>query len=100
MEKVGNLHVVGTRKGGRVMKPLWAVVATTFLFTGCVSYPPAFHVLKGQTIAQRDADERECALQTHSPARLLTVGILTAWSNAERDQYVACMLAKGYQEKG
>lgn len=41
---------------------------------------------------------RECDHQVHSGVRSLTMGLATAWSEKERDAYVACMQAKGYTE--
>lgn len=74
---------------------LFLFLALLFL-GGCVSYPPALTPMKGQSAAQQDADARECDHVVHSAARALGTGLLTAWSEHERDEYVACMQAKGY----
>lgn len=65
-------------------------------FGGCTSYPPALSPAKRQTAVQQDIDARECDHQVHSAARSMFMGMLTAWSEKERDDYVACMQAKGY----
>jgi len=51
---------------------------------------------KGQNAAQQDFDARECDHQVHSAGRSMLIGWATAWSDKERDAYVACMQAKGY----
>ena len=63
---------------------------------GCMSYPPALSPAKEQNAAQQDFDARECDHQVHSAASQLVTGMFTAWSEKERDGYVACMQAKGY----
>jgi hypothetical protein len=52
--------------------------------------------MRGQTAAQQDADAKDCAHQVHSAARSMFVGVFTAGSEKERDDYVACMNSKGY----
>jgi starvation-inducible outer membrane lipoprotein len=68
----------------------------TALLSGCVSYPPPLSPTKGQTAAQQEFDSKDCDHQVHSAARQLGTGMFTAWSENERDQYVACMKNKGY----
>jgi starvation-inducible outer membrane lipoprotein len=74
----------------------WLVLLLTMLLTGCMSYPPALSPARGQTAAQQEADAKDCDHQVHSAARLMVTGMLTAWSEKERDDYVACMQGKGY----
>jgi hypothetical protein len=74
---------------------LFLFLALLFL-AGCVSYPPALTPAKGQSAAQQNDDALDCDHQVHGTGRLLTMGVLTAWSDKERDEYVACMQAKGY----
>lgn len=80
------------------MKPtrivLMAVAAS--LLAGCASYPPTLSPVKDQTAAQQEADAKDCDHQVHSAARSMFVGVFTAWSEKERDDYVACMKGKGY----
>jgi len=66
------------------------------LLGGCMSYSPTLSPAKGQNAAQQDSDARECDRQVHSAARTLLMGWGTAWSEKERDGYVACIQAKGY----
>lgn len=70
--------------------------AATVLLAGCTSYPPLLSPMKGQTAAQQEADAKDCDHQVHSAASQLVAGVFTAWSEKERDDYVACMKAKGY----
>jgi len=55
-----------------------------------------FTPARGQSTAQLDVDQRDCDREVHSGARNLTVGVLTAWSEKERDGFIACMQARGY----
>jgi D-serine deaminase-like pyridoxal phosphate-dependent protein len=80
---------------GEISKRLFLFLALLFL-AGCVSYPPALTPTKGQGAAQQDADARECDHQVHGVFRSVTMGWTTAWSDKEREEYVACMQAKGY----
>lgn len=72
------------------------VTAATALFAGCASYPPPLSPMKGQTAAQQEADAKDCDHQVHSAASQLVTGVFTAWSEKERDDYVACMKGRGY----
>jgi hypothetical protein len=63
---------------------------------GCMSYPPALSPAKGQNAGQQDFDARDCDHQVHSAGRSLLIGWATAWSDKEREDYVACMHARGY----
>lgn len=74
----------------------WMIALAVLAFGGCMSYPPALSPAKGQTATQQDADARECDHQVHSAGSQLVTGVFTAWSEKERDGYVACMQAKGY----
>ena len=72
------------------------VISALVLIAGCASYPPALSPTKGQTAAQQETDAKDCDHQVHSGARTMFAGALTAWSEKERDDYVACMKGKGY----
>jgi hypothetical protein len=72
------------------------VVAAGVLLSACTSYPPPLAPMRGQTAAQQEADAKDCDHQVHSAARSMLVGAFTAWSEKERDDYVACMNSKGY----
>jgi hypothetical protein len=74
----------------------WIVLALVLTFGGCTSYPPPLSPMKGQTAAQQEADAKDCDHQIHSAASQLVAGVFTAWSEKERDDYVACMKGKGY----
>ena len=77
------------------MKTL-AIVLVIVLLAGCVHYPPPLSPTRGQSSSQLDADARECDRQVHSAASQLVAGLFTAWSEKERDGYVACMQGRGY----
>lgn len=79
-----------------MMKRTWCAVALALSLSGCASYPQALSPAKGQTAAQQEADAKDCDHQVHSAARSMFAGVFTAWSEKERDDYVACMKAKGY----
>ncbi len=72
------------------------LIALTLSLAGCVSYPPPLSPMKGQTAAQQEADAKDCDHQVHSAGRAMLRGAFTAWSEKERDDYVACMKGKGY----
>ena len=72
------------------------VTAAAVLLSGCASYPPPLSPMKGQTAAQQEADAKDCDHQAHSAVRTMFAGMFTAWSERERDHYVACMKDKGY----
>ncbi len=72
------------------------VVAAGVLLSACTSYPPPLSPMKGQTAAQQEADAKDCDHQVHSAGRAMLIGAFTAWSDKERDDYVACMKGKGY----
>jgi hypothetical protein len=74
----------------------WTALSITILLTACTSYPPTLAPARGQTAAQQDTDARECDHQVHSAGRSMFIGMFTAWSEKQRDDYVACMQAKGY----
>ena len=83
------------------MKRTWfaLVVSVTALLVGCASYPPPLSPMKGQAAAQQEADAKDCDHQLNSAARsarLMFAGGWGAWSEKERDDYVACMKGKGY----
>lgn len=71
-------------------------LALVFSLGGCASYPPPLSPMKGQTAAQQEADAKDCDHQVHSAGRAMFIGMFTAWSEKERDDYVACMKGKGY----
>ena len=78
------------------MKPPWITFALALLVVGCVSYPPALSPTRGQTADQQMTDAKDCDHEVHGPVRIVTMDFFTAWSAAERDNYVACMQRKGY----
>jgi hypothetical protein len=79
------------------MKTL-GIIFAIILLAGCARahYPPPLVPTRGQSAGQQDADARECDRQVHSAASQLWAGMLTAWSEKERDSYVTCMEGKGY----
>lgn len=79
-----------------MLKRTWIMLALVSSLAGCASYPPALSPMKGQTAAQQEADAKDCDHQVHSAARSMFIGAFTAWSEKERDDYVACMKVKGY----
>jgi len=66
------------------------------VLAGCAHYPPPLAPAKGQSAAQQDTDARECDRQVHSAGSTFITGAFTAWSEKERDGYVACMQGRGY----
>ena len=72
------------------------LVLIASLLAGCVHYPPPLAPAKGQSATQQDTDARECDRQVHSAGSTFVTGALTAWSEKERDGYVACMQGRGY----
>lgn len=72
------------------------IVSAGLMLSACTSYPPPLSPMKGQTAAQQETDAKDCDHQVHSAARSLFIGAVTAWSEKERDDYVACMKGKGY----
>jgi len=72
------------------------VTVTILMLSGCAHYPPTFSPARGQTTAQQEADARDCDRQVHGAGRTMTAGALTAWSEKERDEFVACMQGRGY----
>jgi hypothetical protein len=52
--------------------------------------------VNGQTVAQQEADAKDCERLVHSAARTMFAAVFTAWTTEERDTYVACMQGKGY----
>ena len=79
-----------------ILARIAAAAAAAALLAGCASYPPPLSPMKGQTASQQEADAKDCDHQVHSAARSMFAGALTAWSEKERDDYVACMKGKGY----
>ncbi len=77
------------------MRYLW-IVPTLALLAGCAHYPPPLSPARGQTAAQQETDAKDCDHQVHSAASQLVAGMFTAWSEKDRDAYVACMQGKGY----
>lgn len=77
------------------MRYLWLAVPM-LLLTSCAHYPPSLNAAKGQSATQQEADAKDCDHQVHSAASQLVAGMFTAWSEKDRDAYVACMLGKGY----
>ena len=73
-----------------------SLVLIVSLLAGCAHYPPPLAPTRGQSAAQQDTDARECDRQVHSGASTFVSGALTAWSEKERDGYVACMQGRGY----
>lgn len=69
---------------------------TVLLLASCAHYPPPLGPTKGQTAAQQEADAKDCDHQVHSAASQLVAGAFTAWSEKDRDAYVAGMQGKGY----
>jgi hypothetical protein len=72
------------------------LILIMFLLAGCAHYPPPFAPARGQSAAQQDTDAGECDRQVHSGASTFVSGAFTAWSEKERDGYVACMQSRGY----
>ena len=73
------------------------IVLAGILLAGCaMHYPPAFAPGRGQSAAQHDADARDCDRQVHSVGRNMLMGWANAWTEPERDGYLACMQGRGY----
>ena len=81
------------RGSAGLFAPLVLIVS---LLAGCAHYPPPLAPSRGQSAAQQDNDARECDRQVHSGGSTFVTGVLTAWSEKERDGYVACMEGRGY----
>jgi hypothetical protein len=77
------------------MRYVWIGLVLLTL-TSCTHYPPPLSPTKGQTAAQQEADAKDCDHQVHSAASQWVTGMFTAWSEKERDAYVACMQGRGY----
>jgi ABC-type phosphate transport system substrate-binding protein len=72
--------------------PLGLIVS----LAGCAHYPPPLAPAHSQSTTQQDTDARECDRQVHSAGSTFVTGVFTAWSEEERDRYVACVQARGY----
>ena len=81
------------RRSGTVLASLVLIVS---LLAGCAHYPPPLAPGRGQSAGQQDTDARECDREVHSGASTFVSGVFTAWSEKERDGYVACMQGRGY----
>lgn len=84
------------RRRQRLHRPQYLWLVLLVFLASCTSYPPALAPVNGQTVAQQEADAKDCERLVHSAARTMFAAVFTAWTTDERDTYVACMQGKGY----